>query len=112
MVLEVHLAPNEESCAHVLLIAPCAVFEDCDGVIGGPSWLIAVGNELLQFFFIAHILVVRPLAVAPLIRKAGKKDRAPVRGQDVKSIHRVSDPKKGSAGFGLTRRSRLPRHLI
>src|SRR5262245_6309546 len=58
--------------------------------------------------------LVRLFSVAPLVRKAGKKDRAPVRRQDVKSIHRVSDPQERKRRIwpNPAQSSPLPRHLV
>src|SRR6516164_3773814 len=98
MVFEIHLAPDEEGCAHVLLIAPCAVLQDCDRMINGPAGFIALGDELLQFFFIAHILVVRLFAGTPFVWQSCEKLGVPAPRQVFEDIHAAA----GGGGRAFT----------
>jgi hypothetical protein len=56
-------------------------------MINRPTGFIALGDELLQFFFIAHILVIWLLAVASFVWQTCEKLGVAARRQDFEDIH-------------------------
>src|SRR5262249_55227567 len=87
------------SGANVLLLAPSAVFQDCGGVIGGPSGLVALGNELLQVIVVAHILMGWLFSVAALGGGAWRRFWITGLRQGIESVHCLVLDKKERPGI-------------